>query len=262
MNPFGQSSGSPSPPPYQSEAVKQDLVTPFLGYVILTATVIMYILQMGSEFLLGYDLPAILGMKINEFILAGQLWRFFTPIFLHGSILHIGFNMYALVVIGFPLEKRFGHLRFLLLYLSGAFAGNVFSFLLTDNASLGASTAIFGLLGAEAVFLYRHRDLFGRQARAALTNIAQVAVINFVIGLSPGIDNWGHLGGLLGGLLFTWFGGPLLKIEGLYPYFQIEDERDTGAAYTALALVLAIFGALAALKFFGLWPSELAQLPF
>jgi len=254
MNQFGQSNDYPSPPPSQPISVNEKLVTPVVGYIILAITVVVYVLQMGSEFLLGYDLPAILGMKINEYILAGQLWRFFTPMFLHGSILHIGFNMYALVIIGLPLEKRFGHVRFLLLYLSGAFAGNAFSFLLTDNPSLGASTAIFGLLGAEAVFLYRHRELFGRQARSALINIAQVAGINLLIGLSPGIDNWGHLGGLFGGLLFTWFGGPLLKVEGLYPYFQLEDERDTGAAYTAIALVLAIFGALAALKFFGLWP--------
>lgn len=254
MNQFGQSNDYPSPPPAQPVVVDEKLVAPVMGYFILAVTVVIYVLQMGSQFLLGYDLPAILGMKINEYILAGQLWRFVTPMFLHGSILHIGFNMYALVIIGLPLEKRFGHVRFLLLYLSGAFAGNVFSFLLTDNPSLGASTAIFGLLGAEAVFLYRHRDLFGRQARAALINIAQIAVINFLIGLSPGIDNWGHLGGLLGGLLFTWFGGPLLKVEGLYPYFHLEDERDMGAAYTALVLVLAIFGALAALKFFGLWP--------
>ena len=255
MNQFGQSNDySSPPPPVQPVAVNEKLVTPVVGYVILAVTVVIYILQMGSQFLLGYDLPAILGMKITEYILVGQLWRFFTPMFLHGSILHIGFNMYALVIIGLPLEKRFGHVRFLLLYLSGAFAGNVFSFLLTDNPSYGASTAIFGLLGAEAVFLYRHRDLFGRQARSALINIAQIAGINLLIGLSPGIDNWGHLGGLFGGLLFTWFGGPLLKVEGLYPYFRLEDERDTGAAYTALALVLAIFGALAALKFFGLWP--------
>lgn len=253
MNQFGQFNDTPSSPP-PPVAVDEKLVTPVVGYFILAATVIIYVLQMGSEFLLGYDLPAILGMKINEYILAGQLWRFFTPMFLHGSILHIGFNMYALVIMGLPLEKRFGHIRFLLLYLSGAFAGNVFSFLLTDNPSLGASTAIFGLLGAEAVFLYRHRELFGRQTRAALINIAQIAGINLLIGLSPGIDNWGHLGGLFGGLLFTWFGGPLLKVTGFYPLFRIEDERDQGAAYTAIALVLAIFGALAATKFFGLWP--------
>jgi len=257
MNQIGPSNDYdyPPSPPAQPMTVKQELVTPVVGYFILAMTILVYLFQLGSQFLMGgVDIPAFFGMKINEYILAGQLWRFFTPMFLHGSILHIGFNMYALVIIGFPLEKRFGSLRFLLLYLAGAFAGNVFSFLLTDNPSYGASTALFGLLGAEAVFLYRHRDLFGSQVRAGLINIAQVAGINLLIGLSPGIDNWGHLGGLFGGLLFTWFGGPLLKVEGIYPSFRLEDERGAGAAYTALVLVLAIFGALAATKFLGFWP--------
>lgn len=238
-----------SPPP---AVVEDRLVTPFVGYVLLAVTILVYLLQMGTEVLLGYDLPALLGMKINELILSGQVWRLVTPMFLHGSLLHIAFNMYALVIIGLPLERRFGHVRFLLLYVAGAFAGNVFSFLLTENPSLGASTAIFGLLGAEAVFLYRNRELFGRQARTALTNILQVAVINLLIGLSPGIDNWGHLGGLFGGLLFTWFGGPLLRMEGLYPLYHVEDERGPAAAFAAFGLVLVSFGALAALRFLGM----------
>lgn len=256
MNPYNsdENASLPQPGPLPPVAVEEHLVTPIVGYILLAMTVIIYLLQMGTEVLLGYDIPALLGMKINELILQGQVWRLVTPVFLHGSLLHIAFNMYALVIIGLPLEKRFGHLRFFLLYLSGAFAGNVFSFLLTTNPSLGASSAIFGLLGAEAVFLYRHRQLFGGQARAALNNILQVAVINLLIGLSPGIDNWGHLGGLFGGLLFTWFGGPLLRLEGIYPHYVLLDERESIAAYAAFLLGLLLFGALAALRFFGVWP--------
>lgn len=238
----------PSPRP----VVEEHLFTPVVGYGLLVVTILVYLLQMGTDALLGYDVPALLGMKINDLIAAGQWWRLVTPMFLHGSLLHIGFNMYALFIIGLPLERRFGHLRFLLLYVAGAFAGNVFSFLLTVNPSLGASTAIFGLLGAEAVFLYRHRALFGGQARAALMNILQVAVINLLIGLSPGIDNWGHLGGLFGGLLFTWFGGPLLRMEGVYPFYWLKDERAPLAALAAFALVLVSFGALVVLRLAGI----------
>jgi rhomboid protease GluP len=89
------------------------------------------------------------------------LWRLFTPLLLHGSIAHIGFNMYALFIIGPGLERYYGHLRFLVLYLLAGFAGNVFSFLFTPALSVGASTAIFGLVAAQGVFLYRHRQLFG-----------------------------------------------------------------------------------------------------
>jgi rhomboid protease GluP len=220
--------------------------TPYVTYSILGLTILVYLAQMLSDFVLGNDWPALLGMKINEFIIAGQLWRLFTPALLHGSIMHIGFNMYALVVIGSGLERFFGHGRYLLLYLAGAFAGNVLSFLISPNPSLGASTAIFGLLGAQAVFLYRHRELFGSQARSALQNVVVIAGINFVIGLQPGIDNWGHLGGLLGGLIFTWFGGPRFVVEGLYPLMRLEDEHGQIQTLTGIGVVLFIFGALAA----------------
>lgn len=244
---YQQDQYPPTYPPPQPARVELPQLVPYVSYTILGLTVLIYLAQMLSEALLGGDIPANYGMKINEFIIAGQLWRLFTPALLHGSILHIGFNMYALLVFGTGLERFFGHGRFLLLYLSGAFAGNVLSFLITPNPSLGASTAIFGLLGAQAIFLYRNRELFGDQARASLQNILFIAGINFVIGLQPGIDNWGHLGGLLGGLIFTWFGGPKLIVEGLYPLLRLEDENGNIQAATATLIVLFIFGSLAAI---------------
>ena len=234
--------------------VRENLVSPVVTYVLVVVTVIIYILQAGTQALTGYDLPALIGMKVNQSILDGQLWRLLTPMFLHGSLVHIGFNMYALVVIGSGLEKRFGHWRFLTLYTMGSFAGNVFSFLLSPNPSLGASTAIFGLLGAEMVFFYQNRELFGSGARRALQNVVTVAVINLVIGLSPGIDNWGHLGGLIGGLIFTWFGGPKLQLQGSFPFLTVEDERSVGDQILGVGLVILMFGTLAALKIFGIGP--------
>jgi rhomboid protease GluP len=71
-------------------------------------------------------------------------------------------------------------------------------------------------------------------------------VINLVIGLSPGIDNWGHVGGLLGGGLFAWAAGPRLKVEGMYPSLQIVDERDSGDMLRATVSVGALFFLLAA----------------
>jgi rhomboid protease GluP len=184
----------------------------------------------------------------------GQYWRFLTPMFLHGSVIHIGFNMYALIIIGSELERRFGHARFLALYTVGSFGGNVLSFLMSPNPSLGASTAIFGLLGAEMVFFYQNRELFGAGARRALQNVITVAVINFVIGLSPGIDNWGHLGGLVAGLIFTWFGGPKLSLMGQYPHLTVTDERHLTDQVLGAGLAILFFGTLAAMKLMGLGP--------
>lgn len=231
----------------------ENIVGPVVTYTLVTMTVLIYALQFGSQALLNTDIPALYGMKINEYIVAGQLWRLLTPMFLHASLLHIGFNMYALVIIGSGLESRFGHARFLLLYALGAFAGNVFSFLFSDAPSLGASTAVFGLLGAQMVFFYQNRKLFGAGARSALQNALVVAGLNLFIGLSPGIDNWGHLGGLLGGLLFTWFAGPKLDVQEVtFSHFDVQDERGGRELILGAALVSLVFGGFALLKIAGI----------
>jgi rhomboid protease GluP len=148
------------------------------------------------------------------------------------------------------LERQYGHGRFLALYFLSGFAGNVFSFLFSPAPSLGASTAIFGLLGAQGVFFYRNREVYGKIGQRALINIITVAVINLVIGLSPGIDNWGHIGGLIGGTIFAWFGGPLLRVEGIYPALRLVDQRQTGQAILAGVGDFSLFAVLAAINIY------------
>ena len=237
-----------APPPRQAN-VAIPSTPPRVTYTIMGITIFIYLLQMASEFFLDFDFPAALGMKVNELILDGQLWRLITPVLLHGSLMHIGFNMYALLAIGSGMESRMGHLRFTMLYLVSGFAGNVFSFYFSDANSLGASTAIFGLLAAEGIFLYLNKGLFGQRAQKALSNIVMVAAVNLFIGMSPGIDNWGHIGGLLGGLIFAWFGGPRWEVEGIYPLLKLEDRRNMRDAMIGAIIVLGIFGALALVKF-------------
>jgi rhomboid protease GluP len=207
-----------------------------------------------ATYLLQFIFPQIiyLGDKNNSLIRDGQLWRLITPILLHGPIWHIGFNMYALFSLGSGLERRFGHVRFLLLYLLAGFAGNVLSFLITSGNSIGASTSIFGLIAAEGVFLYQNRKLFGEEARQAIGNVVSVAAINLFIGFSSGgyIDNWGHIGGLLGGLIFTWFGGPLWEVEGIYPLLRLVDRRGNTDLLLGAGMVLLLFGGLAVLGLF------------
>jgi rhomboid protease GluP len=169
----------------------------------------------------------------------------FTPALVHGGIGHIGFNMYALLSFGAGLERTFGHRRFLLLYALGAFTGNVMSFVFTDGVSVGASTAIFALIGAEAVFLIQNRRLFAHHFRGAIGNIIFIIFVNLFLGLAPSIDNWGHIGGLFGGLMFTSFAGPLWDVEGNPPVVQLVDKRQAREVFTGAGVTLAIFGALA-----------------
>jgi rhomboid protease GluP len=240
----------PSPPPSRRVPVQARAKTPTVVYALMGVTIVIYLLQMLSQWFLGGDYLAALGMKVNELIVRGQVWRLFTPMFLHASILHIGFNMYALYILGPGMELYYGHSRFLGLYILAGFTGNVASFLFASSPSLGASTAIFGLLGAQGVFVYRNRQVFGAMAQRVLINIVIIAAINLLIGLSPGIDNWGHVGGLIGGTLLAWFAGPLYRVEGGYFAPTVVDEHDDGDAIRIGLAVGALFAVLAAVKIY------------
>lgn len=246
QQPFDDTQGKPI-------RVRLPFSVPYVTYTLIAVAIVFYILQVASVIFFGYpvsftnmDWLELFGARINEFIRAGQLWRLFTPALLHGSITHIFFNMYALFSLGTGLERYFGHRRFLLLYVLGAFAGNVASFLFTDGYSVGASTAIFGLIGAEGVFFYQNRRLFGEEARRAIGNVVFVAAINlFIIGSLPFIDNWGHIGGLMGGLIFTSLAGPVWGVEATTFGYSLADKRPTREVIVGAAAVVFVFGAAA-----------------
>jgi len=234
-----------SPPPGQV-MIESPQVRPMVTYVLAGIIGVTFLLQLGTQSFFGGDLPAMLGMKDNAAIVQGQYWRLFTPMFLHGSILHIAFNLYALFIFGPGLERYYGHGKYLALFVISGFAGNVMSFLFSPAPSLGSSTAIFGLLGAEGVFLYQNRAVFGRGAQRALTNLVVLALINLFLGLSsPGIDNWGHIGGLIGGVLYAWFAGPVLRVEGIYPSLRLVNQREGNASLVAGVGVTVLFATLA-----------------
>ena len=229
-------------PARQPVRIAMPQLAPYVTYTIIGVTILAYFLQWTSY---GNTFVEAL-IKSNDQIRAGELWRLLTPALLHANLMHIGFNMYALLSFGTVLERHFGHGRFFLLYVLGAFAGNVMSFLMTKVDSLGASTAIFGLVGAQGMFLVQNRKLFAGQFRSAIGNIIFIVVINLVvIGSIANVDNWGHVGGLVGGLIFTWFAGPLWEVEGISPMLHLEDQRPTREVLIGAAMVVLIFGALA-----------------
>ncbi len=237
--------GTPPPQaPPGGQLVIRPTYRPYLTYTLIGICVLVYLLQMGTKTFLGQDIPAAWGIKANDLIIQGQLWRLVTPIFLHSdqTVLHIALNMYALFYIGPTLERFYGRQRYIVLFLLSGFAGNVLSFMFTQAQSLGSSTAIFGLLGAEGVLIYQNREIFGGIARRALSQVVIIAVINLIIGATlPGIDNWGHVGGLVGGTLFAWFGGPLLQKQGMGPPFALRDLRGSREAIIAGTGVVALF---------------------
>lgn len=216
---------------------------------LVILTILVYSLQTFSEIMFRTDLLAFYGSKINQFILQGQVWRFLTPVFLHGSILHLVFNMYALYTIGPRMENRYGPWPFLALYLISGLWGNTVSFLFTPNASLGASTAIFGMIAAQGVYIYKNRALLGSAARPMMMNIIMIVLVNLMLGLSPGVDNWGHIGGLLGGLFFSWFASPTYGVmEGLFGSNVVVSRDKRISLITVASVLIAVM--LILIKFF------------
>jgi len=232
----------PSSTPPSALPEKRLVYQPYVTYSLIGICVVMYLLQVSTGYFFNIDITSLLD-KNNSLIVQGQLWRLVTPIFLHGSILHIAFNMYALFYFGRMIERYYGRLRYLGLFLLSGFAGNVISFMFSPYQSLGSSTSIFGLLGAVGVLIYQNRQIFGPVARQALSQVVIIAVINLSIGLTPGsaIDNWGHIGGLVGGTLFAWFGGPVLQKMGNIPPYPVVNTRTKREVMAAGAGVGALF---------------------
>ena len=130
-----------------------------------------------------------------------QWYRIFTAMFLHESIVHIGFNMLSLYFVGVVTEQIFGHSRFLWIYLlSGIVAGVAQAVLDPSGASLGASGAIFGIFGAFGVFFLLYRRSLGPAANAIIGQWFFWLLLNIALSFSGGIALYAHFGGLLAGL--------------------------------------------------------------
>lgn len=141
------------------------------------------------------------GANIKEAVVGGEIYRLITSTFLHASLLHLLFNMYALYIIGNQLESYIGKIKFLIVYLVSAISGSLMSCVFTTGISVGASGAIFGLLGSLLYFGYHYRLYLGSVLKS---QIIPLILINLIFGfMDPRIDNAAHIGGLIGGYLTT-----------------------------------------------------------
>lgn len=223
-----------STPPRQRITLHIPTVQPYVTYVIIAINVLVFAVR-ALDRGINFDLLVWGANRGPDVLQNGELYRLVTSMFLHASIyttgggfalqnvLHLIFNMYILYIEGTRTEQIFGHVRYGLIYFLGGLAGSVLSAALNDPTvySLGASGAVFAVLGARLVFLYKHRKLFGVGGRAEMSRVAQLIVINIVFGLLTAIgggplgrvDNWAHLGGALGGAALAWAIAPFFVLR-------------------------------------------------
>ena len=213
-HPLYQQSGPPGkarPPARRQRPPRPPADRPILTWILIAVNALIFLaryLPMNIQLFASGSLypPAV--------VEGGEVYRLLTAMFLHGGVGHIFFNMYALHIVGGALEPIFGRLRFALIYLLGGLTGSVMSLALGDYAvpSVGASGAVFAIFAAEAVHLHRHRWLYAN-VQGRLQHMGFLIAMNLVIGFLPGsrIDNWGHIGGMLGGLALTWRIAPRLR---------------------------------------------------
>lgn len=172
---------------------------PMVTYIIIALCITLYFIPL---------LFGVYNYVINKFcvyapyIRGGEYYRLITGIFFHGGVFHLIFNCYALYLIGSQVESFFGKFKFLIIYLFGGICGAIFSMIFGGNtASIGASGAIFGLMGSICYFGYHYRVYLGNIVKS---QIIPLILLNLMLGfITPGVDNFAHIGGLIGGTLIT-----------------------------------------------------------
>ena len=168
--------------------------------LIVAANVAMFVLLLISG---GPNDPTNLyrwGAKFGPAIQNGDWYRLILPVILHAGFLHLAANTFALVIFGPRLESEFGRAAFFGVYVVSGVCGVAASYLVSPTLSVGASGAVFGIVGAYGIYLVRNRREFGSAVNPVIMNLLIVLGINIAFGLFwSGIDQGAHVGGLIAG---------------------------------------------------------------
>ena len=202
---------------------------PIITKILITINIVIFILQL----VLGWDVVANCGANYAPFVKSGKFYVLFTSMFIHGNLIHLLFNMYALYIIGPQVESFYGKIKYLAIYFGSGILGALLSDIFLQNSiSVGASGAIFGLLSSIVYFGYHYRAYLDTVIRS---QIMPLIIFNIFLGIViPNIDTFCHIGGLIGGVLVSMACG--------IKYKSSKSERINGfiltTIYTIFLLIL------------------------
>lgn len=201
---------------------------PIVTYILMIINVLVFLVSM---------LPNMKAVVIEilanygPYVRMGDYYRLITGSFVHVEIFHILFNMYSLYIIGSQIESFFGKTKYLIIYFISALTGSLLSIVFSNVPSIGASGAIFGLLGAMLYFGYYYRVYLGN---TITRTIIPIIVANLLLGfMSSGIDNGAHIGGLVGGLLVAMGVG--------VKYHEDKTNKTNGIILTILYIAFLVY---------------------
>ena len=211
--PNGAPHTSPQKRRWVAASIEPKYRIPFLTYLVIAANAVI----LGLMYLAGYPedvwVPARFGAIFPQYILEdGEWFRLFTAMFVHFGMGHLFANLMGLMVFGTRVERYFGRIAFCVIYVLSGLLGSLFSLYLTSGYAAGASGAIYGLIGS----IFAYTRITGRSIELMNWYIMFLFIgVGIVMGvLTPNVDNYGHIGGLIGGLVTGAAMVGILKIRG------------------------------------------------
>ncbi len=232
----------------------------FVTYTLVTIIGVIFLVQLGEQSTGPYSFdvqwPSCFdGTRISHdwagcgaaVIYGQQFYRMFTLMFLHGSTTHIAFNAIALYALGRDMERIYGRGRFLYIYFVGGFMGSLLSlaFRGPSEFTVGASGAIFAIAGMNLAFYYIYRQRLGEMGEQQYQAMLRMVGINLVIGvLLIRVNNYAHIGGLIGGALLGYLFIPWHTVKSLAPEIITADENSLSAKSGLAIAIVCILTAL------------------
>jgi rhomboid protease GluP len=222
---------------------------PVATWVLLVVLIVVFVIETVAGGSTDSEVLVRLGAKVTFLIAGGEYWRLFTSMFLHIGVMHLAFNGYALAIIGNELESILGWFRFLTVFLLSGLFGSLASYAFSPHLSAGASGAVFGLIGALAVFFALYRRQLGSFGQRRLAQIGFLIAINLFLGFTQeGIDNLAHMGGLLSGMALGWALAPRYELDQVN--MRVVDRNGPGRYWpaVAVAVLLLVLGTVLATR--------------
>jgi rhomboid protease GluP len=175
---------------------------PPLTLTLIAALTAIFVWQVSAGALASQAALVDAGALVQSRVIEGEYWRMLSATLMHGGVEHLIGNCSALYILGMAGEHAVGGWRVMVIYVASGLAGSLASVLAGPGPSVGASGAICGLMGAVILILYRYRHVYHVRNKEIGLVLAGWAAYTIVIGaIEPQIDNWAHLGGLIGGVV-------------------------------------------------------------